>query len=103
MMRIFGFFLTTAVVFLVLLGISSALMAQSKISNFSQVAGNAPVTVEWGICTGSGTTPDGRHWDCNGLEVMRFRYKNGSTKTMALAPSSPEIDANTKFVKVPLN
>lgn len=72
----------------------------------NQLRQSAPVVVEWARCQGSGEgkTPEGvvYKWDCAGLELVRFRYSDGSTKVYTLAPASPEVINDTKFIPIPL-
>lgn len=103
MKRLLGFLITFAVLFVALLAISGTMAAQSKISPGTQVAGTAPVAIEWGVCQATGTTPDGRNWDCNGIELMRFRYKDGTQKVMVLSVASTELENHTRFTRVPIN
>lgn len=103
MKRLLGFLLTFAALFVALLAISGSMAAQSKLAPATQVAGTAPVAVEWGVCNASGTTPDGRNWDCTGIELMRFRYKDGTQKVMVMVVASPEMEKSTRFVRVPIN
>lgn len=77
-------------------------MAQTRISPDQRIP-VTPVAVEWGVCQGSGTRPGGDKWNCVNMELMRFRMSNGTTKLYMLIPATPEIAADAKFVRVPLN
>lgn len=87
---------------LLCLALSAAmyLLAQTKLGT-DQRSPKIPQVVEWGVCQEPTPPPTGSN--CTGLELMRFRYEDGTTKVFTLVPATPEIVTHTKFVRVPLN
>jgi hypothetical protein len=75
--------------------------AQTQIGT-DQRSPKIPQVVEWGVCKDPVPNPT-PNISCAGLEMMRFRYADGSTKVYTLVPATPNIATETKFVRVPLN
>lgn len=89
-----------------LLAVAGCAWAQTKLGpdqwaklSPTQASGKVPVVIEWGICRDP-IPPDPKS-SCVGLELMRFRYEDGSEKLFTLSPAgSITMDS---FVRVPLN
>jgi hypothetical protein len=76
-------------------------LVQTQLST-DQRSPKIPQVVEWGVCKDPVPNPT-PNVSCVGLEMMRFRYSDGSTKVYTLVPATPNIATETKFVRVPLN
>lgn len=76
-------------------------LAQTQLG-VDQRSPKIPQVVEWGVCKDPEPNPT-PNVSCAGLELMRFRYADGSTKVYTMVPATPNIVTDTKFIRVPLN
>lgn len=84
-----------------LLMVGAFALAQTQIGT-DQRSPKIPQVVEWGVCQDPVPNPN-PNVSCAGLELMRFRYQDGTTKVYTLVPATAQIASDTKFIRVPLN
>lgn len=64
--------------------------------------GRSVTVVEWWKCDASGTSPEGAVWDCRGIEFMRFRMADGTTRAYHLIDAGPNFAPDEKWKPQPL-
>jgi len=68
--------------------IGQGVRGQTQIPSGQQVRPTV-VVVEWAKCTASGSNPDGTQWNCNGLELYRFRMSDGTLRGPFISAQAP--------------
>ncbi len=72
----------------ILIIVVSAIRGQTQVPSGQQVRPTV-VVVEWAKCTASGSNPDGTQWNCNGLELYRFRMSDGTLRGPFISAQAP--------------